>query len=74
MTNRATNVPIIVHHADGDTKLTVNQRMAPTGSGGAHDLGIFRFSAGNKGWIEIGNDQTDGHVIVDAARWLKVRD
>ncbi|MGN6546495.1 MAG: FAD-dependent oxidoreductase [Aureliella sp.] len=69
--NRATNVPVIVHHADGETKLTVNQRRAPAGPNGVQPLGEFRFEAGNDGWVEISNAGTDGHVIIDAVRWKK---
>lgn len=67
--NRATNVPIVVHHADGETRITVNQRRTPVGLNGLHVLGEFRFEAGKKGWVEFRNDATDGHVIVDAVRW-----
>ena len=70
LANRATNVPVIVHHADGETKVIVNQRK-PAGEKGLFPLGEFRFAAGNSGWVEIRNDSTDGHVIVDAVRWIK---
>ena len=66
--NRATNVPVIVHHADGETKVIVNQRKA-AGEKGLFALGEFRFEAGKSGWVEIRNDGTDGHVIIDAVRW-----
>ncbi len=68
LANRATNVPVIVHHADGETKVIVNQRK-PAGEKGLFPLGEFRFVAGKSGWVEIRNDGTDGHVIVDAVRW-----
>lgn len=67
--NRATNVPVIVHHADGETRVTVNQRRTPDGPNGLHLLGEFRFEAGKKGWVEFRNDATNGHVILDAVRW-----
>ncbi len=70
MSNRATNVPVIVHHADGETKVIVNQRKT-AGEKNLFPLGEFRFEAGRKGWVEIRNDSTDGHVIIDAVRWLK---
>lgn len=70
LANRATNVAVIVHHADGETKVIVNQRK-PAGEKGLFPLGEFRFAAGNSGWVEIRNDGTDGHVIIDAVRWLK---
>ncbi|MCC6508520.1 MAG: FAD-dependent oxidoreductase [Pirellulaceae bacterium] len=67
--NRATNVPVIIHHADGETKVVVNQRRAPKGAKGLEHLGEFRFEAGKKGWVEIRTDGTNGHVIADAVRW-----
>ena len=71
LSNRSTNVPVIVHHADGDTLLTVDQKKAPAGKNGFHPLGTFRFEAGKAGWVEIGNAGTKGHVIIDAAQWLE---
>jgi hypothetical protein len=67
--NRASNVPVIIHHANGETKVIVNQRRAPASSNSLQPLGEFRFEAGKSGWVEIRNDGTDGHVIVDAVRF-----
>lgn len=69
LNNRATNVPVIVHHADGETKVVVNQRRAPSEGNNLHSLGKFKFQAGKSGWVEIRNDGTDGHVIIDAVRF-----
>lgn len=71
--NRATNVPVIIHHADGESKVTVNQRRSPAGSSSVQPLGEFRFEAGKNGWVEISNASTDGFVIVDAVRWEAVK-
>ncbi len=70
--NRATNVPVTIHHASGETKVLVNQRLKPKGQGEApfHDLGTFEFPAGKDSWVEITNAGTNGHVIVDAVQWL----
>lgn len=73
LANRASNVPVIVHHADGETRVTVNQRRAAIGPSSLQPLGEFRFLAGKQGWVEIGNANTDGHVIVDAVRWEAVK-
>ena len=70
--NRATNVPVTIHHAKGDTHVLVNQKLKPQGDGPFHVVGIFEFAAGQQGWVEIGNAGTDGFVIVDGAQWLPV--
>jgi hypothetical protein len=70
--NRATNVPVTIHHAKGETKVLVNQRLKPS-DGLLHVVGTFEFAAGKDGWVEISNAGTDGHVIVDAVQWLPVK-
>jgi hypothetical protein len=69
--NRATNTPVVVHSADGERTVKVNQRRAWKGRGVL--LGTFRFAAGTAGWVEVGNAGTDGHVIADAVQWLPVK-
>jgi hypothetical protein len=70
LANRATNVPVLVHHAGGSETITVNQRKKPPVDGVLLPLGTFRFEKGKAGFVEIGNKGTDGHVIVDAVQWL----
>ncbi len=67
--NRASNVLVVVHGADEDKMIRVNQKQAPS-SGPAHVLGIFAFAAGEAGFVEIRNDGADGFVIADAVQWL----
>ena len=71
--NRAAKVPVIVNHADGEKTLIVNQKEKPTEKHNLLPLGTFRFEAGKNGWLEIRNEGTSGHVIVDAAQWLSVK-
>jgi hypothetical protein len=71
--NRAANVPVTIHHAKGETKVLVNQKLAPKSEAPFHVVGTFEFAAGKEGWVEIGNAGTDGHVIVDAVQWLPVK-
>jgi len=68
--NRATNVPVRITHADGDTEATVNQRELPLIDKFFGSVGRFRFT-GN-GSVTISNTSTDGHVVIDAVRWVKV--
>lgn len=69
--NRATNVPVVVHHAGGEARVLVNQRRF-SGKDGVTVLGTYRFGKG-PAWVEISNLGTDGYVIADAVRWLPVR-
>ncbi len=68
--NRAENVPVVIHDAKGEHSVIVNQRQKPAGPEGVHVLGVFQFEAGKKGWVEIRNDSTRGHVIADAVQWI----
>ncbi|HPD30217.1 MAG TPA: FAD-dependent oxidoreductase, partial [Phycisphaerae bacterium] len=67
--NRASNVPVVIHSAEGDKTVTLNQREAPTEPPFVL-LGRFRFDAGSEGYVEIRNEGTNGHVIADAVQWV----
>ncbi|TWU03390.1 Arylsulfatase [Neorhodopirellula pilleata] len=69
--NRATNVPITIHHANGDSQITVNQQRKPA-ENGWHSLGRFSFSSQKPAVVEISTSGTDGHVIADAVRLVPV--
>ncbi len=66
--NRATNVPIKIEHAGGTATVHINQRKKPE-HGAFGTIGTFNFDAGETN-IEIRNDQTDGHVLVDALQLI----
>jgi FAD dependent oxidoreductase len=68
--NRATNVPVLVRHADGSNTVTVNQQKQPTVNDLLFPLGIFRFEKGKSGFVEFSNQGTDGHVVIDAVQWM----
>jgi hypothetical protein len=72
--NRATNVPVIIHHAGGETTVSVNQRKPPTLDRAFVSLGTFRFDKGRSGYVEIRNTDADGHVIIDAVQWVPVKE
>lgn len=72
--NRATNVPVTIVHADGKETVVVNQRKPGPIGGVWRSLGTFRFEAGKKGYVEVGNTGVDGHVILDAAQWLPAKE
>lgn len=72
--NRATNVPVTIVHADGKTMAKLNQRKPPTLDGAFVSLGTFRFEKGKAGSVEIGNQGADGHVVIDAVQWLPAKE
>ncbi len=70
---RATNTPVTIHHADGDTSVRINQQDVPEHGRLFRSLGTFRFRAGKSAWVRISSDGTDGkYVIADAVQWLPV--
>jgi hypothetical protein len=68
--NRATNVPVVIHHRGGRAQTTVNQRQEPPLGGLAVSLGVFEFT--ESAVVEISNAGTDGYVIIDAVQFLPV--
>ncbi len=71
--NRATNVPIVIRHADGETKITLNQKKKPAVDALLEPVGTFRFEKGRGGSVEISNRGTDGFVVIDAVQWVEVK-
>ena len=71
--NRATNTPVTIRHADGETKVTLNQRRKPAVQDLLQSVGTFRFEAGRAGQVEIGNAGTDGYVVIDAVQWVEAK-
>ncbi len=69
-TNRASNVPVTIRHAEGEEILTLNQKTRPPIDNLFAELGTFRFEAGNAGFVQFSNRGTDGHVIIDAVQLL----
>jgi hypothetical protein len=69
--NRATNVPVTIHSAEGDKTVTLNEQKKGTIKDLLQPVGVFRFEAGTTGWVEISNAGTNGHVIIDAVQWLE---
>ena len=72
---RSTKTPVTIHHADGDTKVVINQQQEPQHAHLFRTLGTFRFDAGHTGWVRISNEATepDKVVIADAVQFLPVK-
>jgi hypothetical protein len=68
--NRATNVPVVVQHAGGETPVPVNQKRQPPIDDLFVSLGKFDFTPDTPAAVTITNNGADGHVIVDAVQWL----
>jgi FAD dependent oxidoreductase len=65
--NRASNALVVIHSAEGEKMVRVNQKQAAKEG---FPLGMYRFAAGTNGWVEIRNDDANGFVIADAVQWL----
>ena len=66
--NRATNVPVTIHHTDGKEQIKVNQTIRPNLDGVFQPLGVFEFDGSAE--VEITNADTDGYVILDAVQFV----
>jgi hypothetical protein len=70
---RATNTPVTVGYAGGETTIRVNQQQTPEHNQLFRSLGTFPFKAGTSGWVRVSNEGTDGkYVIADAVQFLPV--
>ncbi len=70
--NRASNVPVVVHHAAGQAEVTVNQKKLPSHDRVFVTLGTFEFGR-RPAVVEISNQGTDGFVIIDAVQFVPTR-
>ncbi|GIW93402.1 MAG: xanthan lyase [Pirellulaceae bacterium] len=65
--NRATQVPVVVVHAEGRTERRVNQRTLPENQNYV-SLGEFAFGDAAEVWVF--NRDTDGYVVADAVQFV----
>jgi hypothetical protein len=70
--NRATNVPVTIHTAEGPVTVLVNERENQGELSPFISLGVYAFSGTNDGAVEISTQGTDGYVVGDAVQWLPV--
>jgi len=70
--NRSTKTAVTIHNADGEKRVTVNQRQPALVARIPRALGVFRFDAGTKGRVVISNDDADGYVVVDGVQFVPV--
>ena len=62
--------PYRVHHAEGETKLSINQRQKPTIQGLWFPLGRFNFDSTAE--VSLSNKDAGGWVIADAVQFVHV--
>ena len=67
--NYASNVPIDILDSAGSHTVSVNQR---TNGGVWVLLGTYSFNSGSSGSVTIRTTGTDGYVVVDAVKFVKV--
>ena len=69
--NRATNVPVVIHHGSAEHTRVINQRESPPLEKSFISLGKFRIE--KEVAISISNFDTDGYVIADGVQLLPVK-
>ncbi len=68
--NRADNVPLTIVTKDGEKQATLNQKKAPQVEGTFTSIGRYEFDG--EASVTISNKDTNGHVVIDAVRWMPV--
>ncbi|MGH9576069.1 MAG: FAD-dependent oxidoreductase, partial [Terriglobales bacterium] len=68
--NRASNTPLTVRSADGEKKLSVNQKQPGPIDKAWVSLGVFRFEAGKPGSVEVSTEGVNGNAQIDAVQVL----
>ena len=66
--NRAKSVPVKIQHKDGTETVTIDQTRPLKDGELFVSIGTFTF--GDRATVEVRNDGTSGHVIVDAVQFL----
>jgi hypothetical protein len=67
---RATNVPVVVRHATGEERLTVDQTKPAPIDQLWLSLGKFTFEKGRAGSVTVETSDTNGYVLADAMQFL----
>ena len=71
-TNRATNAIARVFSAEGEATVFINQQKTPPEDDLWISLGKYRFEKDGQAFVLVTNEQTDGHVVVDAVQFLSL--
>ncbi|WP_406693910.1 FAD-dependent oxidoreductase [Singulisphaera sp. Ch08] len=68
--NRASAIPVRIHHANGIASVTLDQKKVPSKSD-APFVPVGTFDLDDKAAVEILNEGTTGHIVIDAVQFLK---
>jgi hypothetical protein len=68
--NRSSKVSVVVHHAQGEKTVEVNQQQAPPIDGLFVSLGEFDFTPDQPAAVTITNRAANGYVIIDGVQWI----
>jgi hypothetical protein len=71
--DRAGNVPVTIHHAEGKAEVTWDMRKGST-HGFSVEIGKYRFRAGESSAVTLSTRNADGNVIADGVAFVKVAD
>jgi len=69
--NRATNVPVLISHAGGETKAALDEKATPKIDKMFQSLGQHRFD--RVATVTITNAGTNGYVVIDAVQLVPVK-
>jgi hypothetical protein len=69
--NRATNTPVIISHAEGETTVMIDQRKPPKLHDCLISVGTFPFSTDQPARVTIATTGTTGVVIADAVSFAE---
>ena len=67
---RASNVPVTILHADGESDIIVDESVPPPVDGRFVSLGTFRFEKDGAGFVLVSNAGTKGYVVADAVQFI----
>ena len=67
---RATNVPVTIQHADGETQLSLDQSQPAPLERLLKPVGTFSFVKDREAIVTISNEGTDGYVMADAVQFV----
>ena len=71
--SRAANVPLTIMSADGETNLTVDERVAPPIDGRFVSLGTFTFERSGQSFVLVSTTGTTGFVTADAVLFIPAK-
>ena len=68
----AKTAPYVIHHAEGETRLKIDQTVKPSIRGLFHSIGQFTFKSAAT--VHLSNENANGHVIADAVQLVHLDD